>query len=283
MGFRKRLAAVILGTAVAVLGFASAAAASSHNPTGEFEEFGECPLSNVEIEYCVYSELTGSLDVGTRTIPLGNPTIFQGGYLSEGAETQFHGAENTETLSSGARSVPGGLVGVVAPGSWPQPLQDGWNETIEEGFTAVTATVELAGSATEIELRTDNLLNEEGTALGLPVKIKLDNPILGSNCYIGSDTEPIQLNLTTGTSNGLIGGAGSISFNGAFTLVKFTGVELVDGLFAAPEADGCGGIAQAYVDPLVNSLFGLPAGSGNNSATLEGVLKVAEDDEVRAP
>ena len=176
-----------------------------------------------------------------------------------------------------------GLAGAVELGSAPSPKYPPWKMVGLPRFTAVTATVELAGSATEIELRTDNLLNEEGTALGLPVKIKLDNPILGSNCYIGSDTEPIQLNLTTGTSNGLIGGAGSISFNGAFTLVKFTGVELVDGLFAAPEADGCGGIAQAYVDPLINSIFGLPAGAGNSSATLEGVLKVAEDDPVRAP
>jgi hypothetical protein len=283
MGLRKGLAAVIIGTALAALALAPAATASSHNPTGEFAPFGECPLSNAAIEYCVYSELTGSLDVGTKTIPLGNPITFQGGYLGEGAEAQFHGAENTETLSSAARSVPGGLVGVVAPGSWPQGLQDGWNETIEEGFTAVTATVELAGSATEIELRTDNLINEEGTALGLPVKIKLDNLLLGTNCYIGSDTEPIQLNLTTGMSGGLTGGAGSISFNGAFTLATFTGVELVDGVFAAPEADGCGGIAHAYVDPLINTIFGLPSSGGNNSATLEGTLKIAEDDPVRAP
>jgi hypothetical protein len=283
MGFRKRLTAVIVAAALAALALAPAATASSHNPTGEFAPFGECPLSNVEIEYCVYSQLTGYVDVGTRTIPLSNPITFQGGFLGAGEETQFHGAENTETLSTTAQTVPGGLLGIVAPGWWPQGLQDGFNETINEGFTKVTATIELAASATEIELRTDNMLYQEGTALGLPVKIKLDNPILGSNCYIGSDTEPIQLNLTTGTSGALTGDDGSVFFNGAFTLITFTGFELVDGTFAAPEAEGCGGIAHAYVDPLINSIFGLPAGSGNNSATLEGVLKVAEDEPVRAP
>lgn len=274
----------MIGMALAALALTPTATASSHNPTGEFAEFGECPLSNVEITRCVYTTINGgSFTLGNKTVSIVNPVIFQGGYLGEGFEIQFHGAENGDTLSKTPQPVPGGLVGVVAPGSWPQPLQDGWNETINEGFTGVTATIELAEPATSITLNPDNMINEEGTALGLPVKIKLDNLLLGGNCYIGSNTNPIQLNLTTGTSGALTGEAGSISFNGSFTLMTLTGIELVNGTFAAPKAKGCGGTAYEYVDPLVNSIFGLPASGGNNSATLEGVLKTAEDAPVRAP
>jgi len=35
----------------------------------------------------------------------------------------------------------------------------------------------------------------------LPVKIKLENPLLGGECYIGSNTEPIELALTTGATS----------------------------------------------------------------------------------
>ena len=49
----------------------------------------------------------------------------------------------------------------------------------------------------------ENWLFEEGTALGLPVKIKLSNTLLGSSCYVGSNTEPIQIDLTTGASGAL--------------------------------------------------------------------------------
>jgi hypothetical protein len=268
MGFRKRFAAAIVGTAFAALAFASTATASSHNPTGEFKPFGECPLSTLEIDHCVYAVTNGgSLDLGAKTIALVNPITFQGGYVEEEEpyELQFHGAENGDTLSKTPQPVPGGLAGVTAPTSWPQFLQDWWNEGIEEGFTGVNATI------------------EEGIALGLPVKIKLDNALLGSNCYVGSNEKPIQIDLTTGTSGALTGSPGEISFNPEFTLVTLTGFRLVNGTFAAPAAKGCGGIFSKYVDPLINSIMGLPAGTGENSLILEGVIQIANDAPVRAP
>ncbi len=283
MGFRKKFAAAMIVLAVAALSWASAAPASSHNPTGEFAPFGECPLSNPEIDHCVFGVTEGgSLDLGSKTIPLVNPITFQGGYV-ETPEIDFHGAENGDTLSKTPQPVPGGLLGIIAPTSWPQFVQNWWNNGINEGFTGVNATIELAASATAITLSFENWINEEGTALGLPVKVKLDNALLGSNCYIGSNVSPIQANLTTGTSGALAGAAGSISFNSGFTLITLTGFELVNGTFAAPGASGCGGIFSFYVDPLINSIFGLPAASGNNSLTLEGVLEVASDAPVRAP
>jgi hypothetical protein len=288
MGFRKKFPVVGIAIGLITLALASTASASSHNPpTAEFKPFGECPLNNAKIVGCIDAEFSGgSLDVGSKTIPIVNPITFQGGFEEEEVEPfalHFHGAENGDTLSKTPQPVPGGLQGVTAPGSWPQVLQESFNEQMETGFTGVNATIELAASATSITLSLENLLFEEGTALGLPVKIKLDNPTFGSNCYIGSNAKPIQLELTTGTSGARSGTPGTVSFNGAFTLVTISGLELVDGTFAAPAASGCGGTFSKFVDPLVNSIFGLPAGSEENSISLEGVLRDALAEAVLAP
>jgi hypothetical protein len=275
-----------LTAALASLVFASAAFASSHNPTGEFAGFGECPLNRESITDCVLSVSNGgSFTVGNRTVPLEKPVTLQGGFEGSGSEIEFYGAENGDTLSKTPQTVPGGLFGVKAPEWWPEWLQEWFNKQINEGLTGVTATVELTGPSkglTNIALNTEALLAEEGTALGLPAKIKLSNPILGNNCYVGSEKSPVQLNFTTGTSGELTGSAGELSFNEEFTLITIQGGALVDGLFAAPGANGCGGIFSFFIDPLVNSLLELPSGSGENAATLEGKLQDAAAFAVRA-
>jgi len=274
------------GAMAAMLVFAATALASSHHPKGEFAQFGECPLNRVTITDCIFSVSSGGgFTVGTKTVPLVNPVTLQGGFEGAGEAIQFYGAENGETLSKTPQPVPGGLLGVKAPTSWPKFIQDWFNNQINKGLTGVTATVELTGPSkglTNVKLNTTNLLIEEGTALGLPVKIKLSNAILGSNCYIGSESKPVPLNFTTGTSGALTGSAGEVEFNKEFTLITISGGKLVDGTYAAPAASGCGGIFSFLVDPLVNSILGLPAASGKNSATLEGVLKDANAKAVKA-
>jgi hypothetical protein len=150
----------------------------------------------------------------------------------------------------------------------------------------VTATVELSGATKgylpNVKLNTENLLTQTGTALGLPVKIKLSNAILGSNCYIGSDKSAVPLNFTTGKSGTLSGAVGEVSFNPEFTIVTISGGKLVDGTYAAPGASGCGGIFSFLVDPLVNGILGLPSASGKNTATLEGKLQDAQAGAVKA-
>jgi hypothetical protein len=283
----RKLIAGGLTAALGVLVFASLALASSHNPKGEFAQFGECPLNNAEITDCVFSESNGGFfTVGSKTVPLEKTITLQGGFLGSGEEVKFYGAENGETLSKTPQTVPGGLTGVKAPESWSKEDQEWFNNKINEGATGLTVTVELTGPSkglTNIHLSTENLLFEEGTALGLPAKIKLNNEkILGNNCYVGSDEKPVQLNFTTGTSGALTGSRGELSFNEAFTLITVKGGALVDGLFASPEAHGCGAKNEKGVNNLVNNLFGLPSASGKNSAVLEGVLKDGAAGAVKA-
>jgi hypothetical protein len=263
----------------------SQALASSHHPTGEFASFGECPLSHPALTACIFSESNGGFfQIGKKNVPLKNPVILQGGL--EGS--LFVGAENGDTLSKTPQPVPGGLLGIEAPKSWPQFLQDLFNETINNGFTGVTATVELAGPASGIKVNTLNLIIEKGTALSLPAKIKLSNPFLGSNCYIGSNASPVVIDFTTGATappppnTSIHGSKGTVTVNGAGTLVTLSGGQLVNNSFAAPGASGCGGLLSFLIDPFVNSIVGLPSPAGTNTAILEGKLQTAEPNAVRA-
>jgi hypothetical protein len=282
---RKLIAGGLAGALVALV-FASSALAASHNPKGEYAQFKECPLNRATITDCVFSVSGGGyFKVGTKTVPLKNAVTLQGGFEGEGQEIDFYGAENGDTLSKTPQPVPGGLLGITAPTWWPKFLQDWFNEQINKGFTGVNATVELTGPTkglTNIFLSTENLIFEEGTALGLPVKIKLDNSILGSNCYIGSEKSPVQIDFTTGKSGSLDGASGKLEFNEAFTITTISGGALVNGLYAAPGASGCGGIFSFFIDPLVNSILGLPSGSGKNEAVLEGKLQDGLAEAVKA-
>ena len=167
---------------------------------------------------------------------------------AHGATQKFVGAENGETISENAAAGTGRLLGIVAPKWWPIKFQNWFNNLINEGFTGVNATVELAGSASNIEVNLGNLLFETGTALSLPVKIKLSNAILGSNCYLGSNSNPIVIDFTSGETSPpppnepIHGSVGEFSSNEAETLLTLEGGQLVNNSYAAPGASGCGGI-----------------------------------------
>src|SRR4029077_2980062 len=107
-----------------------------------------------------------------------------------------------------------------------------------------------------IVLNGQNLLEETGTALFLPVKVKLSNPLFGESCYIGSNSAPISLPLTTGTTSPpepnkpISGKFGKVEFKDEFGLTIVREDTLVNNSFAAPAAEGCGGIFSSIIDPL---------------------------------
>jgi hypothetical protein len=267
----------------------SQALGASHNPTGEFAQFKECPLSRATLFACLYSESNGGFfQIGKKNTPLKNPVILQGGLeINEKGEFVFFGAENGDTLSKTPQPVPGGLLGIEAPAWWPKFLRDLFNETINNGFTGVTATVEIAGSSSAIKVNPVAILEEKGTALSLPTKIKLSNPFLGSNCYIGSNSKPVVIDFTSGETSPpppnkpIKGSAGTVTSNEAGTLITISGGALVNNSFGAPGANGCGGLFSFLIDPFVNSIVGLPSPAGTNSAVLEGKLQSAEANAVR--
>jgi hypothetical protein len=201
----NRSLVMVLSVFLVSLGVVSSSSASEYHLTGGYVPFADCPLSDAVLRSCIASdEHSGELVVGHRTVPVDSPLTLQGGLFRSrpGREgLTFVGAEDGNTLSKAELSLPGGLAGILAPAYLPASLLRQFDVSIERGVTGATVTPELARPASAIELSEYNLLAEEGVAVQLPLKIKLSNPFLGSDCYIGSSTDPIVLNLTTGETN----------------------------------------------------------------------------------
>jgi hypothetical protein len=281
----------VLVVAVAALGFAAPALAGK--PTGEFANFAQCPLSNPSVNFCVFAQTTsGEFKIGSTTVSLTKTTTLQGGIIeneSTGAET-FVNAANGETLSKTPQTVPGGLLKIMAPSFFPEPLKAIFNEFINKGITGVTATTELVATPS---LNRANLLEAKGIALTLPVRVHLENGFLGNGCFIGSKAHPVVVEFTTGTTSppppnkAITGSVGEISFNSEFTLVVIKKNSLVNNSFAAPEAEGCGsqilfGLFTGLIDKAVDSQLGLPSAAGNNTAILNGTQENAFAPAVKA-
>jgi len=286
---RHALVAVV--ALIVPLAVASPVLAAEHHPTGNFAPFKYCPLSNSSVTGCIVAVTSsGEFTVGKKTVPITKPITLQGGTIENEAtgELTFVAAENAETLSKTAEPVPGGLFGIKPPEYLNKEQKEKFEEMINKGLTGVTETTELAKPASAIKLNTTNLITETGVALQLPVKVKLSNVFLGSSCYVGSESEPIILNLTTGTTSPpppnkpIKGKAGMLEILEGGALLRLLGGSLVDNAFAAPGATGCGAPFSALVDKLVDSTFGVPAAAGENTAILNGNLEDAAAAAVKA-
>jgi hypothetical protein len=270
---------------LAALGASSAAA----TPSGEYAVFADCPVSNLELAACLVSRTeSGEITLGKQAVPIVATQTLQGGYTEEGSGAEhFVGAADGNTLSKTPQKVPGGLVGLVkcneitGSGLLEDLARAACELVFENGVTGVNATTELAAPASSIGINEENVLEESGTGLSLPIKVKLENPLLGSECYIGSNAHPVVLNLTSGTSGAAKGKRGKLSDRAEGGILVITGDTLVDNTFAAPAATGCGGLFSSLIDPLVNSKVGLPAAAGTNTAILNNTLEQSGADLAR--
>ncbi|HEY6729770.1 MAG TPA: hypothetical protein VI039_01970 [Solirubrobacterales bacterium] len=237
------------------------------------------------MNFCFHSETkSGFLTIGKKTTPIVNTQVLQGGLkVTPAFESTFYAAEENNTLVKTPQPVPGGLLGITAPSWWPKFLRDLFNDTINNGFTGVTATVELVKP---VQFSLINSILRTGTSTVLPVKVKLSNPFLGNSCYIGSSSQPITLNLTTGTTappapnQPIEGSSGDLGGNPQLTIQSLKNTKLVDNSFAVPGANGCGGLFSFLIDPFVESIVGIPSAAGTNTAVLEGDVLIAKKQAV---
>jgi hypothetical protein len=272
----------LMTASILVLAVAAPAMAESK----EFAVFAQCPTKNPAVALCFYVQSTGQeFIIGNKTVPVNKTITLQGGSIvneETGAET-FVAAANGESLSKTPLTVPGGLLGIKAPTWWPKFLQEWFNKQINEGLTGVTATAELVANP---GISRSNLLSAEGVALSLPVRLHLNNAILGSACYLGSKAHPVTFELTTGTTNPpkpnvpITGTVGELKFNEAFTKVTVSGNKVVDNAFSAPGTEGCGGIFSLFINELVEKILGVPSPAGHNTAILTGSLENATAEAV---
>jgi len=277
---RNRIGQTLLVTALcmtslAAVGVSSAAA----TPKGEYAVFSKCPTSTPKVRGCLVARTeSGEVKLGNTTVPIVNTQTLQAGLINLNEyEQEVVGA----TLTKTPQKVPGGLLGLVkcneitGNGLIEKGLRKLCESVFENKVTGVNATTELAG---KVGLNSIALALEEGVALSLPVKVKLENPLLGNECYIGSSAEPIQLELTTGTSGALKGKKGNTFTRAEGGILVISNTSLVDSMFTAPKATGCG--AFGLLDGLINKKLGLPASTGN-VAVLNGTEEEASAELVK--
>jgi hypothetical protein len=288
------IAAVALAALLVGLG-ATASQALAKEPTGDFAVFKQCPRFTAGVQLCLYSETqSGEVTLNKQTVPIEKTIVLQGGIkIAEGTGAEsFVGALNGETLSKAPQKVPGGLAGLVkcneikGTGLLEVAARVACELVFENTLTGVNAVTELARPANEIGINGSNLVNSEGVALSLPLKVHLENPLLGSECYIGSSAHPLTLELTTGTTSPnppnkpIKGKVGDLKQKHAFEFIEIPENTLVDNAFAAPEATGCGGIFASLINPLVNSKIGLPSVDGQNTAIQNNFIREATSEGV---
>jgi hypothetical protein len=285
---KKQILTIVI-CLLAALSFASSASASL---TGDYEKFSQCPYSNLEVRKCIFSVTeSGEVVLGSKAVPIVNPVTLQGGVEAVGEDefAQFVAASNGITLSKSPQPVPGGLAGLVKCKEISDALLRLTCEaTFENGLTGASSTLELAKPASSIRVSENHLAGEYETALELPVKIHLENPFLGSACYVGSNAAPIIWKLTSGETSppgpnkSIKGSAGEIEFFDEGRILETKNAALVDNAWSAPGVNGCGGfLVELLLNPVVNTSAGLPAAAGKNTAVLINTINVAAAAAVR--
>jgi hypothetical protein len=302
---RALVATLALLVPLTVLGVASTAQAT---PKGIFSIFSDCPLESFKLlgvppgaAQCQFGQTTsGEFVIGTSKVPINQTVTLQGGAIPKGeSEVEYFlipGA-NGESLSKTALNVPGGLTGLINCEEIKgfglfEILERGTCKAIfENGLTGVTATTEpVANTKNPAIFNEFRLANGVGTAIELPVRVHLKNPLLGEGCYIGSESSPIQLKLTTGKTSpnppnksisGSPGTPETLTEKG-WLMLHDANTSLVDNSFSVPVAEGCGGFFSFLIDPILDSKLKLPSANGNNTAILNGSLNAATAEAVEA-
>lgn len=270
---KVRLAAAgALATLAAVVPNGSASAATL---AGHWAPFSRCPVDDpvmlasdgsASISLCLASNSpSGSIKLGNTTAPTGTSDL-QFGVIS--ASTISLVSPSGGGIIADPAQVPGGLLGLMCPSDVPL-VSVVCEQATNNGLNNVTATVEPAGAPSDFNLGAG--LGVGQPILTLPVKIHLQNPLLGPNCFIGSDSSPILLrpkNLTAPTAAfELFDPDGTPNPTGGVLIrIALSGAAQGDDSFAVPGATGCGTLG--LLNPAINLKTGLPSPAGNNNLVL---------------
>ncbi|GAA0583426.1 hypothetical protein [Actinomadura livida] len=233
-----------VGAALLSFGLASPAAAANPDPIPASFDFSDCPTlpagASPQFSHCWVGVVTsGTFKIGNFDQTIDKPIRITWA-------TTF----NTTTFETG--TVFGGLH------TEKMKIQDGLFG--DPFLTAVYAKVEYAG--------TFEMPPGDDLRINLGIKVRIQNPLLGNNCALGSNSNPIMLNLTTGTTsppapNTPITGE-PVSIARQEPQPTVLQAKHVGNSFAVPGASGCI-FNWGAGNWLVNQIGGFPSAAGKNS------------------
>jgi hypothetical protein len=255
-------------------------------PGGIYAPFTNCALLNplmkesVSATGCVAGDaVSGTIKIGNLLTQVVHPVTAQFGIWSvpNGSPDQFSGglltppAGVSAELATSPEFVPGGLLQAL-----------GCNTPANSVLKKLcTEAANFGGKYLDVFALAQEALpisNFQLTTWTQPIKIRLVNPLLGPNCYIGGDDNPIVLNptITTGNLSEIPDPNPRAHPNTA--VLQISNATAADTIFSAGVLTGCGpgGSANIAVDEQLDSYAGLPSASGNNSLTLNGTFSIAD-------
>jgi hypothetical protein len=277
------------------------------NPPAEFDGLPYAGTAGEGQNYCLFGETAGgkeggSFTVGGVTVPLSKKIKIQGGMVGyEEPDGKILGRmiapEGGELLEAPELNVPKGI-NLITPAimnetNWPRSLEESFDYAKVHHETKLFAHIVVAGGNEIYEeqnaVNPENLINAEGPAFTLPLRVVLSGPWLsalgGGECTVGTEEHPVIQHLTSGTSeapapfeaNTQTGSAGLLTLNKAFTNIAIRGSKLVDSTWPVEvPAEGCGGSYESYVDAAISKVLNLPAPAGSSVTVLKGTLNVGE-------
>jgi hypothetical protein len=267
-------------------------------PGGIYTPFTNCPILNPLMQEsvggdavaCVAGEVaTGSVTIGNITTPVVRPVNVQFGLwdppnASLGGDWTSGGAQ----FAGGVLPPPAGISAmlVTKPDLIPMSL------TTALGCPSTNAVVEniceqatyYGGSYNDVyalAVNAGQLTNFALTTWTQRIKFRLINPLLGTNCYIGNDNQPIvvnpQITVAPGGQLEVLPDPDPTKHPNTDVL-EITKAIATDTTFTAPGVTGCGpgGANNIPVDEALDTVAGLPAASGVNSLTLNGAFFIAD-------
>ncbi|MFE3071472.1 hypothetical protein [Streptomyces sp. NPDC059247] len=275
---RTKLATVSALTALGA--FVSIGTATAANPqlNGSWAPFDRCPVDAPAMlasdgldtsPQCVVSySLSGSIKMGNTTVATGK-TNLQIGVVQNADGTSSVSAPASGALITDPATVPGGLLGLMCPSDIPF-ITDICRQLSDAKLNKITATMESVGSPSNFDQIAGVLTDQP--IVTIPVRIRLQNPFLGDNCYIGTKANPILLRPRNLTSPDFgverFNGDGSANEEGDMSRLNLLGATQYDSTFAVPGASGCGLGWFGIIDAAVNLKTGLPSASGKNKLVL---------------
>jgi hypothetical protein len=245
---------------------------------GLWAPFNRCPVDNptmlsadgvAKIALCVTVNSPSSfLTIGHITAPLGESNVQVGLVINNETSEETAIAPRDGTVDGAPVQLPGGLQALVCPNS-ARYLREICGPRPNRWLNTVTSTIMSAGEPSNFNLL-GGLFGGAVPLVSLPIKLHLENPLLGWNCYIGSNSEPVVLRpqiVTSPTGSfEMFDANGTPDPNGVMTELSATGGSMGDNQLAIPGASGCGFWGQ--FDSSVDRNIGLPSPSGNNAVLL---------------
>lgn len=214
---------------------------------------GQCPTTALACQTVITTG--GTTKVGSFSLAMPPGALRITGYLTSLAPgSTLSPPVIGQQMVSTPVEVPGGLIGqlpLIGPILGMSPIAL-WE------FNKLTVTQELAGP---IEAG----LGAGGIQSTAKLNIRLNNGLLGPNCVIG----PVTASLTP------VVRSSSIAMNPNLGPAYWGSYKVsLDSQIAVPAAKGCG--LFGILDPVINSLMGLPSDAANNSINLTAILSLGQ-------